>query len=295
MLDFYSELKKETDRLKTKEQILGKASIQPYAASNSGNRKIMQGVQYEHAMAIRYTEIPYVGTGYENRYGDEASSIIRAESDYKVIAKIPKYMDKPNMHYFIIFQDLQTGILDYHEVIGYKHTSEAYGWLYDNSAYDNLEVGYTVPKGEILRKTYAYDAHINRCDGVNMLTGYIAKDELTEDEIEISDVAQKKLVTPLIKVCTIPLNENDIFLNRLGDSETYKSFPDIGEEVKDGILCSLRKEKIEECLFAQTAERLKHEMMSDTNYTVKGTGVDIDNECNSPEIFGKYSNQQLLK
>lgn len=293
MLDFYGELKQETSRLETKETILGKASMQPFAASNSGNRKIMQGVQLEHAMAIRYTEPPYIGTGYENRYGDRSSSIITADSDYKVMAKIPKFTNKPDGHYFLILKDLVTGEYDYHEVIEYAHTSEAYGWLYDNSAYDNLEAGYEIPKGEILRKTYSYDEHMNRCDGVNLLTGYIAKEELMEDEIEISESAQKKLVTPLVKVCTIPVNENDIFLNRLGDDYNYKAFPDVGEEISDGILCSLRREKIEECLFAQSVERLKHEMMSDTNYTIKGTVIDIDIKCNSPEIFSRFSNQQL--
>ena len=102
MLDFYGEINKEAERLESKEAILGKGLMQPFASTNSGSRKIMFGVQLEHALPLVNAEPPIIQNGYEIRFGDRSSSIITAESDYKVIAKISKFSAAPNHHYYLI-------------------------------------------------------------------------------------------------------------------------------------------------------------------------------------------------
>jgi len=78
IMDLEKTIGYEEARLTSREQMGGKGLFQPFSSTNSGSRKIMQESQLEQAMQILKPEVPVIGTGYENRYGDESSSIIRA-------------------------------------------------------------------------------------------------------------------------------------------------------------------------------------------------------------------------
>lgn len=295
MLDFYGTLEKEVERLPTKEHLLGKGLMQPFTNTNSGSRKIMFGVQLEHVVPLLKPEIPHVQTGYENRFGDRSSSIIIADDDYEVLDKIPKFEHNPNHHYYLIIRNMRTGMLDVVERISYIHTTELYGYLYNNEQLDSLCVGYTIPKGEVLRKSYAFDENMNRCDGVNLYTTYVSTTKNQEDGIIISESAAKKLASPIIKEVSVPVNDNDILLNLYGDIDHYKSFADIGETVNSNILCAVRREKTEEYLFSQSQERLRNIFMSDEKYIANGEVIDIKVHCNAPDILRERSvHSQIL-
>ena len=290
-----SELVTRSEELESKEQMLGKGLMQPFVNSNSGSRKIMFGTQLEHSLSLLNPEIPILGTGYENRFGERSSSIIRSESDFIVVDKIPKFSKKPNHHYFLLVRDRYNGELDVFERICYTHTTETYGYLYNNSALDALDIGYEIPKNQILRKSHSYDDFMNRCDGVNLFTTYISDNDSQEDGIVISKSAAEKLAAPLIKKVSVLVNDNDILINTLGDGDVIKSFPDIGEDITNGILCATRREKLEEALYMQSVERLKEVMMSDEKYCIpEGKVVDINVYCNNPEVLEeRHNNIQL--
>lgn len=295
MMNFSKEIQEESKRLPNMEHLLGKSAMQPFANTNSGSRKIMFEIQLEHALPLLNPEVPIIQTGYENRYGDESSSIIKAPNDLEIVDKIYKFESNPNHHYYLITRNLETGEFDYIERKCYYHSTEAYGYLYNNSTLDVLDIGYEVKSDEILRTSYSFDEYMNRCDGVNLLTGYIGKDKSMEDGIEISETAAKKLASPLVREVRVLINDNDLLLNLFGNEQDYKSFPNIGENIDGGILCAVRREKTEECLYMQSIDRFSEILMSDTKYTVEGQIVDISVHCNNPETLGeKYSNRQVL-
>lgn len=294
IMDFNKEMEEEEKRIPNHEKILGKAAMQPFANTNSGSRKILFETQLEHSLALMKPEVPIVQTGYEIRFGDYSSSIMAAPNDLEIIDKISKFQDKPNHHYYLITRDLNTGQYDYIERKSYNHLTETYGYVYDNSTLDQLDIGYEVKKGEVLRKSYAFDEYMNRCDGVNLLAAYVCTDRSMEDGIIISETSHNKLASPLIKEVKVQVNDNDLLLNIFGDEIRYKSFPDVGENIDGGILCAVRREKIEECLYMQSIDRLNKILISDTKYTVEGKVVDIDVYCNNPETLNdKYSNTQI--
>ena len=294
IMDFNKEMEEEERRIPNQEKILGKAAMQPFANTNSGSRKILFETQLEHSLALMHPEVPIIQTGYEIRFGDYSSSIYQAPNDLEIMDKIPKFQDKPNHHYYLITRDLDTGEYDYIERKTYNHNTEAYGYLYDNSTLDCLDIGYEVKKDEILRKSYAFDEYMNRCDGVNLLTAYVCTDRSMEDGIILSESAAEKLASPLIREVKVQVNDNDLLLNIFGDENHYKSFPDIGETIKGGILCAVRREKTEECLYMQSIDRLNKILMSDTKYTVEGQVIDITVNCNNPDTLNdKYSNCQI--
>lgn len=334
-LTLLEKLNEIQDNIDSMEQILGKGLDQPYNCSNSGARKILYSTQKDHIVPIEGAEPAHNQTGYENRYGDLSSSIIQSYTDLQVMAIIPKFSFAPKHHYFIIFKDLNSNSYNVMERIHYVHTTESYGYLYNNTFLDSLKVGDVVPSGSVLRKSNSYDDYNNRQDGANLLVGYISTEKNKEDSVLIADEACEKLATPHIRKVVVIFNSNDIpldlydgqntqeVLDKLPDeitnddteiesiicvnnhtgnidniysiNESYKSFPDIGEDIKDGILVSVRRENKEQFLFTQSYDRLAKIMMSDDKFTTKGKVVDINIYANDKELLKAFYNTQLKK
>ena len=275
--------------------MLGKGLMMPFAASNSGSRKLMFGTQLEHRLPLLNPEVPYIQTGYEMEFGKYSSSYITAKSDLDIVGIIPKFEWCPKHQYFIIAIDKKDNTVKVIERKEYKHITENYGYLYDNEILDRLSVGSTIHAGDVVQRSMSFDEYDNRMDGCNMLTMYSACEETMEDAIIISESASKKLASPLVKKVTIIINDNDIPLNLYGNSDNYKSFPNIGEETVNSILCGLRREKKEECLYSQSYSRLRELSISDERYTVSGRVVDIDVYCNAPARLSEYEYNSQLK
>lgn len=280
-----------------KEQILCKGLLQPFNISSSGARKILFSTQANHIIPISSPEVPFVSTGYENRFGDLASCILSSGAECEVLHIVPKFSFAPRQIYYIIVKDKNSNIYRVFERTSYDHTTESYGYLYNNTYMDSLSVGDTIPQETIIRKSNSYDDYGNREDGVNILCAYLATDKTMEDSVIFSKSGAAKMGTSLISEVNIILNDNDIPLNLYGDYESgeYKSFPDIGEKIENGILCAIRRENREESLFTQSYAKLKEIMMSDDKFTREGIITDIDIKINNPALLEKFYNTQLGK
>ena len=290
----YSEIiKRNTEHLKTKEAILGKGLLQNNCGTTSGSRKILFGLQREHVFSLINPQKAIMETGYEIRFGDYSSSVTKADSDYRVIAKISKFSFAPNHHYWIILEDTKRRHLDVVERISYHYITEAYGYLYNNGYLDNLNVGDIVKEGDIVQKSLSFDQYNNRQDGVNANMAYMALDDNMEDSVVMSDVFASKLTSPLVKPVEIMINDNYIPINIYGNDDVYKIIPDIGEEIKDANLIALRKEKKEESYYAQSINNLRNIMISDDKKQVHGRVIDINIYCNNPDILDSYYYSQL--
>ena len=285
-LDFVDKVAKASERLKSPEQMAGLGLLQPFNITNSGARKILASTQRQQIFSLMRPEPPIMGTGYDNKFGDYSSSITKTDSQYSVVAKISKFSFAPQHHYWVILENLREKKLEVIERIAYHYITESYGYLYNNDYLDSLSVGNIVNEGTILQKSLAFDEFNNRCDGVNLNVAYMALDDNMEDSEIFSDAAARKMTSPLIKPVNIMINENDIPLNIYGNDKVYKSFPDIGEQIRDdGKLICLRKEKKEESFFMQSVDRLSEPLMTDEKRTLIGTVVDVDIYCNNPEYL----------
>ena len=275
------------------ERLLGTGLVQPMANAEAGARKLMHAVHRTHILPLLDGEKAMLETGYENRYGDRSSSVTETDGVYKVVAKISKFNFSPNHHYYLLLEDTEHKRLDMIERISYHPSTESYGYLYNNTFMDNIQVGQTLPSGTILQKSLAFDEHMNRKDGRNFNVAYMSLDKNMEDSIIFSDVAARYMSSPLVKPVDIMINENDIPLNLYGNDDMYKAIPDIGENIKDSILIALRKEKKEESIYTQSIERLRHCMMSDVKYTLTGKVIDVDIRCNNIPNLDNYYNSQF--
>ena len=295
-MGFVEEVNKSAEQLDSLEGMLGKGLNIPYNPTNSGARKIMNGTHQSHTLVLTRGEVPYIMTGFENRFGERSSSILKVDTDYEVVAKISKFSYAPNHHYFLIVRDLNKPELDIIERVSYNHRTEMYGYLHNNTIMDSYATpGMIIPKGEVIRRSTGFDQFGNKTNGRNINVMYEALDDNMEDSVVISDYCSKILSAPLIRNVSIIINENDIPLNLYGNDTMYKIFPDIGEDVKDGILMAYRREKREESIYTQSVARLQQIMMSDDKVSLKGKVIDIDIKCNNPEhIRSRSYNQQFL-
>lgn len=284
-LNLSKEIEKISKKYPKQELTLCKGLKQPFNNTNSGSRKIMQGIQMEQSTQLLNAEVPIISTGYETELGEHSSNFIKADRDYVVVGKINKFSKFPNHHYWLILFDKKNNYLDCIERVSYKHVSEFYGYLYNNSYLDSLDIDSPVLKGSVVKKPISFDEYDNKTDGINLTTMYIASEYVKEDPIVISESAAKRFECPLIDDVEIRINDNDILLNLYGERNQYKTFPDIGENIKRSVLCALRRElKDEEALFSQSWDRLKEIMMNDKKFIVDdGTVIDIDVYCNNPE------------
>jgi len=299
-LNLVSACKEIQDRLPSQDYTLGKGWIQTFNGNNSGTRKIMQGIQAEQRMQLIKSETAIISTGAENQFAELSSTFVRAVEDMVVINKIPKYdlsMGVKNSNYWLICLDTEHGIIHALERIDYRHISESYGFKMDTKYLDSLSVGDMIPKGSPIIKSNSYDCANNKCDGLNLTTVYMALAQTTEDPVVLSESAARKFAAPLFDTLPLQINDNDILLNLYGEGDNYKVLPDIGEEIKGGILCAVRRErKDDEALYSQSWDRLKDIMISDERYTLQGTVIDISVYCNNPEkLENSVYNQQIAK
>lgn len=291
-LDLVTKANEIEANLGSREFTLGKGLLQPFNESNSGSRKIMFGIHKEQSIQLCNPETPIIMTGYENQFGYLSSGFITADEDYIVIDKIYKN----NTKYLILLYSVNKNTLHGIERTSYSYHTENYGYNLDTSRLDKLKNNDIVPKGTPLLMSTSFDDELNKQDGVNLTVAYMNISRTTEDPIVLSESAAKKFMSPLFDSIDIIINDNDIALNLYGDDSEYKAFPDIGEEVKNGILCAIRRErKDDEALYAQSKERLKELMISDNTYIASGEVIDINVYCNNVEKLNDMYNTQLAK
>lgn len=294
-LNFNNLIRKEAQRITSMDMTLGTGLMQPNNATNSSSRKLMYNQHIAQSIPVKKAERALVSTGHENEFGRRSSSFVVADSDYDVIAKIPKFSAVPDHHYYLLTYSAEKNELGLIETKSYTHITESYGYLFNNSALDKMKIGDSIARGTVMQKSTSFDDYNNRMDGTNLISAYMSSDNNMEDGIILSDKAAEKLSSSLIKPVSVIINDNDIALNLYGDDSVYKSIPDIGEEIREGILCCIRREKKEESLYMQSKQRLRDVMMSDEKYPVEGKVIDINIRCNNPDALLTEYNGQLLK
>lgn len=264
------------------ERVCAQTLTVPFTTTVSGGRALIAEHQFNQLIPLGEPEPPTLGTGYENLFGDQSSSIIVADANYVVLDKIEKFNDYPGHHYYLIVQR-EDGVIDVLERKCYQHNTESFGYLFNTDFMDSLEVGSTIRKNSIVRRSGSYDKYCNRQDGRNIPTAYICDDRNTEDSMIMAQYVAKSMWSPLVHFIPIIKNENDIFLNWYGNEQLYKCIPDIGEYIRDGIVVASRKSVINEAPYMQYSKKLAEPMMSDRKFTIQGKArlVDINIYCNN--------------
>lgn len=230
-------------------------------------------------MAARHTsqyvvpthpEFPRVYTGAEDPFGMRSSWNVTAEHDYELVRKFVKFKNEPISPVAYIFRDIQTGKYKCEIINTAENLIEKYGFR----TYDRLEgkydIGSILPKGTPISQSSSY-VNGHYCSGRNLRIAYTVLPELSEDALIISKSAAKVLEYDMVDIVTVNLKKDSYLLNNYGDLSLYKPFPNIGEYVKNDILCSIRENS-----YLSSASEALIPHINDKNYYSRGQIVDID-------------------
>lgn len=280
--------------------VLGMSSL-TFPVYMDSARTIMDLNHQLQRVVVENTEFPYVFTNSENMFGHKSSYNIEAKSDLEVYRIIPKFrelnIDAKTQPALIIFYNRDREEFDLIYKQDVQNLPEKYGFQYDHSKLDNLKEGDVVKKGTTLTRPTSYDEFDNYGFGQNVNFMYRIDMNTIEDAIVVSDEFAKSFLSTEVELVKVTLNDNNFLGNNYGDDETYKCFPDIGEEIKDNKLCTWKILNNSQILFDMKNSNLKKSLVSDIDFYNSGTIVDIDIYCNKQrdQIPNTRYNQQVLK
>lgn len=233
-------------------------------------RGVMGTRHTSQRVVLTNPEFPRVFTGAENEFGERSSSNIKAKDDYQLIRTFRKFKDSPVSPIAYIFKNLRTGKYICEVIKPAHHLVEKYGFRMKNSIVGNYNDGDILPKGTTIAQSSSY-VNDNYCAGRNLRFVYTVLPQLTEDALVISDKAAEMLTYDMVDIVTVNIKQSSYLLNRYGNESLYKPFPNIGEEIQNDIICSIRENSY---LSSASESLIPH--ISDTNYCSHGIIVDMD-------------------
>jgi DNA-directed RNA polymerase beta subunit len=280
------------------DRFLAEEVLLPWVNCVDASRILMASSQIPQTVVPIEGEVPRVFTGYEGQVGSHSSSYLRSDRNWRVHAVIRK--NDFNQTFILVDENNQVHVVHRSPCEG---LSEGFGYTYDNSGMDSVSIGEVITEGTIMRRSTAYDEHMNLRFGANLRAVYLPWEGKTyEDAIVISESAAAKLDTWGVATVEVSVNTNDLLLNLYGTEEVYKVFPDIGEEIKNQVLCGRRRIHHESMLHDMTLKRLMS-INHDSDDKFFGNGqdgiiVDVDVFSNeSIETLEKHShyNGQVIE
>lgn len=262
---------------------------------NSGARLILASSYVGEQWIIPVNpDFPLIYTGYENAFGKYADSIVKSDENVRVISVISKFPNMPRYIYIYVVQNILTGVYDVIEIKHYESYSETHGYVKPMTIGDAFNVGDIIPEKTILARAPTLDEYDNYRMGVNALAATISLSGVEEDGLVISDEFAKKSQYMQVDENSIPINSNMVMINKYGNKDYYKCFPDIGEEVKDGVLCAYRQINYSFAASETTKIALSDTTESDIAIPGKGKVIDIDIFVNDEEEFVNNPNRTQL-
>ena len=231
-------------------------------------------------MAVRHTgqfvvqsnpEFPRVYTGAENEFGERSSWNIKLHEDHQLMKTFIKFKDYPNISpVCYILKELKTGKYKciIHEPA--HHLVERYGFKMYNKIAGKYNDGDIIPANTPISQSSSY-VNGNYCSGRNIRLAYAVLPELTEDALIISDKAAKDLEYDMVDMVTVNIKKDAFLLNKYGNQSLYKPFPNIGEEIQNDVLCSIRENSY---VSSRAEASIPH--INDKSYSSHGVVVDID-------------------
>ena len=270
-------------------------TILTFPQYNNSTRSTMHTTHQAQFKVQVHPDSPGFFTNAENLVGKYSDGYEKVDGDCEIIRKVVKYKNvvKNPTVYKLFIWDNSKQRYDVKERKPLENLPEVYGYEFNNDVIDSFNEGDTIPKDTVLYKSTSYDEWMNYGFGKDLKVMYSLDAYTTEDAAVISDEILDSFKSIESYEIEVGINDNDFPLNLYGDDENYKSFPDIGENIKNGILCSARRKYNNQVFYDFTSERLKHVSSEDKSFYAEGEVVDIAIYCNNPELARNTLNAQI--
>lgn len=232
-------------------------------------RAIMETRHTSQRVVLCEPEVAMLFTGVENEYGERSSWNIKVHEDYQLMKIFRKFKDYDKSVTCYILKNKRTGKYKCELISPAINLTEKYGFAM-NSYMDGYKEGDTLISGTKIAQSTSY-VDDNYCGGKNIRMAYTVLPELTEDALVISDYAAEQLSYNMVDIVDVDIKKDSFLLNKYGRNGEYKPFPDIGEEIENNIVCSIRENS-----FVSSFAEASMPHINDKNKFSSGRIVDID-------------------
>ncbi|QXN67932.1 DNA-directed RNA polymerase subunit beta [Listeria phage LPJP1] len=278
------------EKYKGKFDFLAETLLIPNLDKTNSNRSQMFTSHLSQNIQLEQADPPLVFTGFENQVGKYSTGYKKLDGRWKLLKKF--YKNKFN--YTAILFNEEEELYHIVERKEAKHLTEHFGLKFNNEVIDNINENEEF-ENKVIYRDQNYDEDMNFQYGKNLNAVYIPYKGFTnEDSIVVSESTAQKMASYLIKKVKINLNTNDVLLNLYGDDESYRTFPSIGEEIKDGKLMGIRRINYNDMGFSMKDVNLRKIFATDTVKHAEGIVIDIDiynNESLDKLRSQKYNHQ----
>lgn len=234
--------------LKIREELISVHALNPFISNDSSARGYMFSSHLSQTLVLNDGEEKIVQSGLEKQFGKNTFSK-KIENDCRILKVIRRYngidantVDK-TVETIIVFEELETGLIDYISVPEYfkLHTYFGFSYKYNEQVMNNLRVGEILKKDTILADSPTVDKNYGYKFGINANMCLLSLPETTEDGVVISESMSNKLNYDVFETRVVEFGSKNFPLNIYGDDKTYKAFPEIGDMVcDDSVIMVLR-------------------------------------------------------
>ena len=244
-----------------------------FPSDTDSSRALMATSQQKQFLTLLNPDVPRILTGFENAFGKYGRAYKKMEGTWQVMDKIDKFGD--GTIYTLVLYNPKTRTYDMVEKVVAVTKTEKFGYLHDNRHMDTLKPGDTITD-DVLYKSTSYDDHMNYRLGKNALVMYSTSNPTIEDSIYVRKGWAESVQFVELDTVTVPLNDNDILINRYGTDNDYKPFPLIGEHVTDNVICTTRRIIKEHLLYDFQSRNLRQSYPTDVDFFTSKNAVVYD-------------------
>lgn len=267
----------------------------------SGQRAGMVANNLPQAVIVDGAETARIQSGYETKYGRYCIDPAHRDHDVQVLQVIPKLTrlsdEKGRIirspETTVVYLDTETPepTVGYFTIPDYVMLHSGFGYYTKKQNMHELVPANVIPKDMTFVSAPNHDGDLYNL-GVNANVCFMGLWETTDDAFIISERFRKKLRHTSVDQRVIAIDADHIPLNLYGDHETYKIFPDIGEQVRDdGRLVGLREYTENDLLISDiTPEALRTPGLYDDIYVAPAGATVVD-----VSVFVAKSKYQQLK
>jgi hypothetical protein len=233
----------------------------------NSSRKIINILNVNHANNIRKPDFPKVYTGYEYHLGQSSEMLSKEDEGFTVVRKFVR--NKFNYLLLIKTDSGKYKILERKEI---EEFSDGTGTEYNNELLDSLDIGSTVEAETTTHKSTSFDKRELYRLGKELNTIFTTWTCVEEDSLVVTEHTSEMMDTVNQKSVKLYLNPDHIIV---------QEFPDIGEEIPEGLLCALRKVNTDSILYSGKNKNTNRLMMGDQCKYAHGYVYDIDITVNT--------------
>ena len=276
-------------------QMLGMSTLNWMNVDSS--RQLMFNSHIKQLLTLVNPDVPRIQTGFENSIGAYSKAYKKMEGTWEVKDIIQKFPEIPNSHiYTVVFYNKKEDLYEMIEAPIAESLTEKFGYAYNISRMDNLKVGDKI-KDEIIYKSTSFDDQMNYRLGKNATVFYSTSTDTLEDALVVRKGWADSIRSVEIDSVQVSVNTNEVLVNLYGDSKNYRTFPNIGEEVNNALLCAVRVINNDHLLYDFQKNMMMTTMDTDAEYYVSKHAevYDIDVYYNGDKDFPDNLFYQQIK